>query len=73
MAAAQDGDRQAYRRVLNVVVERALTACAQDETAQQVDAFLERVLLTVHRALPTFEPKRSFGVWLDAIIAARLT
>ena len=72
MALAQAGDAVAYRRVLAACVKLAAsTARRQGVAADRVDDVVQDVLLTVHRALPTYDPSRPFQPWLRAIAARR--
>ena len=68
MELAQAGDKQAYRGVLTSCVPLA-TAAARRAGVQDaaVDNVVRDVLLTVHRAMPTYEPSRPFEPWLQAI------
>ncbi len=73
MAAAQDGDAAAYRRLLSEVTpfvrfvarRRGLDAAAAEDLAQDV-------LLTLHRVRHTFDPGRPFVPWLLSIAYRRL-
>jgi RNA polymerase sigma-70 factor (ECF subfamily) len=71
MAAAQDGDREAYRRLLGEVAPfiRAIVA-RQHRMADRVEDVVQDVLLTLHRVRHTYDPSRSFKHWL-AMIARR--
>ena len=68
MAAAQDGDGEAYRRLLEEllpVLRRIVRGRVYDrETAEDV---VQNVLLSIHRARHTYRPERSFGPWMRAI------
>ena len=68
MALSQAGDKQAYRRVLTACVPLAAAAAwragVQDAAVHDV---VRDMLLTVHRAMPTYEPSRPVGPWLQAI------
>ena len=68
MVLAQAGDKRAYHGVLTACVPLA-TAAARRAGVQDaaVDNVVRDVLLTVHRAMPTYEPSRPFGPWLQAI------
>jgi DNA-directed RNA polymerase specialized sigma24 family protein len=68
MELAQAGDKQAYRGVLTACVPLA-TAAAQRAGVQEaaLENVVRDVLLTVHRAMPTYEPSRPFEPWLQAI------
>lgn len=72
MAAAQDGDRRAYDRLLRdclpflrAVVRRRLRSDADVEDAVQ-DA-----LLTIHQIRATYDPTRPIRPWLAAIAERR--
>lgn len=72
MAAAQDGDRGAYERLLRETtpfVRRI--ARFQRVHPDAVDDVVQEVLLTVHRARQTYDPSRSFSAWLAAIAQRR--
>ncbi len=72
MAAAQAGDANAYQAVLRACVPvAAAIARRQGHTPDTVDDVVQEVLLTVHRALATYDPARPFGPWLRAIAARR--
>lgn len=72
MAAAQDGDRVAYARLLGEVVPyiRAIVF-AQHRTADRVEEVVQDVLLTIHRVRHTYDPQRPFRHWLAAIARRR--
>jgi RNA polymerase sigma-70 factor (ECF subfamily) len=72
MAAAQNGDRVAYERVLadSVGLIRAV-AQARGVPAAQLDDVVQETLLTVHRVRHTYDPSRSYQAWLAAIAARR--
>jgi RNA polymerase sigma-70 factor (ECF subfamily) len=72
MAAAQDGDRQAYARLLSEVVPViAAIASSQHRTRDRIDDVVQEVLLTVHRVRHTYDPARPFLPWLTAIARRR--
>jgi RNA polymerase sigma-70 factor (ECF subfamily) len=68
MAAAQDGDADAYRRLLEALLpalRRMVRARVYDrESAEDV---VQNILLSIHRARHTYRPERSFGPWMRAI------
>ena len=72
MAAAQDGDRQAYEKVLgdSVGLIRAV-ARRQGVAVDSLDDVVQETLLTVHRVRHTYDPSRSYDAWLAAIAARR--
>jgi RNA polymerase sigma-70 factor (ECF subfamily) len=73
MARAQDGDRQAYRTLLQDVTPylRALASrCFKDP--RDIEDAVQDVLLTVHAVRHTYDPGRPFGPWLVAIANRRI-
>ena len=72
MAAAQDGDRAAYERLLREIVPfvRAVVA-RQHRQADRVEDVVQDVLLSVHRVRHTYDPARPFRHWLAAIARRR--
>ena len=72
MIAAQAGDPAAYQAVLRACVPiAAATARRQGHSPDQVDDVVQEVLLTIHRALATYDPARPFMPWLRAIASRR--
>jgi RNA polymerase sigma factor (sigma-70 family) len=73
MARAQDGDRHAYRALLEDMTPylRALAARCFKEPSDAEDA-VQDVLLTVHAVRHTYDPGRPFGPWLVAISNRRI-
>ncbi len=72
MAQAQAGDQVAYREVLHACVPvAAASARRMGVRPGSVDDVVQDVLLTVHRALPTYDPARPFMPWLQAIATRR--
>lgn len=72
MAAAQNGDRDAYQRLLRDVVPfiRAIVA-RQHRTPDRIDDVVQDVLLTVHRVRHTYDPARPFQHWLATLARRR--
>lgn len=72
MAAAQDGDRQAYERVLadSLALVRAV-ARRRGVPPEAIDDVVQETLLTVHRVRHTYDPARSYDAWLAAIADRR--
>ncbi len=68
MAAAQDGDAEAYRALLEEILPmlRAMVR-ARVFDAAAADDVVQNVLLSVHRARHTYRPERPFRPWLNAI------
>jgi RNA polymerase sigma factor (sigma-70 family) len=73
MAAAQDGDRAAYRTLLEAVAPyvRALASRCFRDTGDIEDA-VQDVLLTIHAVRHAYDPARPFGPWLVAIANRRI-
>ncbi len=72
MAAAQEGDAAAYRRLLVAIAPfiRAIAA-RQHRAPDRVEDVVQDVLLTVHRVRHTYDPARPFAHWLAAIAKRR--
>ena len=73
MTRAQDGDRGAYRTLLEDMTPylRALAARCFKEPGDIEDA-VQDVLLTVHAVRHAYDPRRPFGPWLVAIANRRI-
>jgi RNA polymerase sigma-70 factor, ECF subfamily len=73
MARAQDGDGEAYRRLLGDIVPylRSL-ARRHHRDPGDVEDTVQDVLLTVHAIRHTYDPHRPFGPWLVAIARRRI-
>jgi RNA polymerase sigma-70 factor (ECF subfamily) len=73
MARAQDGDRQAYRTLLQDITPwlRAQASRCFRERCDVEDA-VQDVLLTVHAVRHTYDPGRPFGPWLATIANRRI-
>jgi RNA polymerase sigma factor (sigma-70 family) len=73
MARAQDGDRLAYRMLLEDMAPylRALAARSFREP-NDVEDTVQDVLLTVHAIRHAYDPGRPFGPWLLAIANRRI-
>ena len=68
MAAAQAGDAAAYRMLLRECVGLVHTLARQKGVARgRIDDVVQETLLSVHRAMQTYDPQRSFTAWLNAI------
>ena len=68
MAAAQDGDRGAYERLLREILPLLRAAVAPHyRHPDRIDEVIQDVLLSVHRARHTYDPTRPFRHWLMAI------
>lgn len=72
MAAAQTGDKIAYETLLRDVVPLIKSiARRQGVSADYADDVVQEVLLTIHRARQTYDPRRSFNAWLRVIAERR--
>lgn len=72
LAAAQQGDADAYRRFLKTIAPfvRALVR-RRIRAEDSVEDVVQDVLLTVHRVRHTYEPGCPVEPWLAAIVARR--
>lgn len=72
MAAAQDGDRAAYRELLRLC-EPMIRAAARRAglPPDLLDDAVQETLITLHNARQTYDPSRSFGAWLGTIAQRR--
>lgn len=73
MAHAQDGDREAYRRLLSAIAPyiRSLVV-RQHADVRDIEDVVQDVLLSVHAVRHTYDPNRPFGPWLVAITHRRI-
>jgi RNA polymerase sigma-70 factor (ECF subfamily) len=72
MRAAQSGDEAAYQAVLRACVPVAgAVARRTGVPADAIDDVVQDVLITIHRALRSYDPARPFLPWLRAIAARR--
>ncbi len=72
MASAQAGDAAAYATLLHACVKPAgAVARRLGVRPEAVDDVVQDTLMTVHRALPTYDPSRPFLPWLRAIANRR--
>ena len=73
MARAQDGDGEAYRRLLAAVTPylRSLAARRHRDPSDAEDT-VQDILLTIHAIRQTYDPTRPFGPWLATIANRRL-
>ena len=72
MARAQNGDRQAYRTLLEDITPylRSLAARCFKQSSD-IEDVVQDVLLTIHMVRHAYDPSRSFGPWLVAIANRR--
>jgi RNA polymerase sigma-70 factor (ECF subfamily) len=73
MAAAQRGDHDAYRDLLDAVQPMILGYLRRRiESEVAAEDVTQDVLLTMHRVRHTYDPERPFEPWLFAIARSRL-
>jgi RNA polymerase sigma-70 factor (ECF subfamily) len=73
MAAAQRGDHDAYRQLLEAVQPMVLGYVRRRiESEAAAEDVTQDVLLTMHRARHTYDPERPFEPWLFAVARSRL-
>jgi RNA polymerase sigma-70 factor (ECF subfamily) len=73
MARAQDGDRPAYRTLLDDMTPYIRSLAARWFKQQNdVEDAVQDVLLTVHLLRHAYDPSRPFGPWLVAIAHRRI-
>ncbi len=72
MARAQDGDRQAYRTLLQDVTPYLRSLAVRCfKHASDIEDAVQDVLLTVHMVRHAYDPRRPFGPWLVAVANRR--
>jgi RNA polymerase sigma-70 factor (ECF subfamily) len=73
MAHAQEGDRLAYRRLLEEITPylRSLVARHGALSGEAEDA-VQDILLTLHAVRHSYDPRRPFGPWLLTIARRRI-
>jgi RNA polymerase sigma factor (sigma-70 family) len=67
MVAAQNGNSLAYHRLLSEVAVRLRTYYARRLPQAMIDDIIQEVLVAIHLKRHTYDPSRSFEVWLIAI------
>lgn len=73
MRLAQAGDQEAYASLLVLLTSTTRQfARARLGGVPWIDDVVQETLLTVHRALQTYDPARPFGPWFYAIASSRL-
>lgn len=71
-AKAQKGDSAAYHELLTDVVPVIRRAVIKSmPSPDQADDVVQEVLISIHKALHTYEPDRPFTPWLMAIVNFR--
>ena len=72
MAAAQNGDQQAYAKLLKASLPLIQRIARQNGIRpDEIDDVVQDTLLTIHRARHTFDPARPYLPWLRAIVQRR--
>jgi RNA polymerase sigma-70 factor (ECF subfamily) len=73
MKRAQDGDREAYERLLTELIPHLRRfICRQLKNSEGVDDVMQDVLIAIHRDRHTYDPTRSFVSWTYAIARHRV-
>ncbi|MFO1185767.1 MAG: sigma-70 family RNA polymerase sigma factor [Bauldia sp.] len=75
MAAAQDGDRAAYRRLLDAILpilRRAVARRSAAIAAADREDIVQDILMAIHAGRASYNPARPFLPWLLAIANNRL-
>ncbi len=73
MARAQDGDREAYRALLEGITPYIRSLAARCfKLPSDVEDAVQDVLLTVHMVRHAYDPGRPFGPWLVTIANRRI-
>ena len=69
MRAAQAGDTDAYRQLLNAIQPkvRAIVRSKIQESAA-ADDVVQNALLSIHRGRATYRSERPFGPWMRAVV-----
>lgn len=67
MARAQDGDREAYRAVLDDITPGLLRFFRSRVNADEAEDLVQDTLIALHRARHTYDPTRPLEPWLFAI------
>jgi RNA polymerase sigma factor (sigma-70 family) len=73
MARAQDGDKVAYRRLLEDTTPYLRSLAARHRALSgEAEDVVQDILLTLHAVRHTYDPGRPFGPWLVAIARRRI-
>jgi RNA polymerase sigma-70 factor (ECF subfamily) len=75
MRAAQAGDSGAYLELLRIITPRIREIVQRNRGfagPAEVEDLVQDVLLSLHAVRATYDPSRSFGPWLFAIVRNRL-
>ncbi len=73
LRAARAGDARAYAAFLQGITPLIRMALGSNIPPSQRDDVVQEILVSVHRALPTYDTGRPLRPWLNAIIAYRKT
>jgi len=69
MRAAQVGDTESYRELLNAIQPRIRAiVLARIRDAAAAEDVVQNALLSIHRGRATYRPERPFGPWMRAIV-----
>ena len=72
MAAAQEGDRAAYERLLREILPFIRSIVRRQHRApDRIEDVVQDVLLTLHRVRHTYDPSRPFTHWLATVARRR--
>lgn len=74
MAEAQTGNQNSYRQLLNEIapfIHRILLKSLSRK--DQAEDIVQEVLLSIHKAMATYDPERPFIPWMMAIVNFRRT
>ena len=73
-ALAQDGDKRAYSALIEQLIPFARSVLAGKlAEIDWIDDVVQDALISMHKALPTYQAGRSFKAWFIAIIHYRKT
>jgi RNA polymerase sigma-70 factor (ECF subfamily) len=73
MARAQDGDRVAYRRLLEDITPYLRSLAVRHRALSgEVEDTVQDILVTLHAVRHTYDPGRPLGPWLVAIARRRI-
>src|SRR5262245_44763535 len=76
MGQVQQGDRLAYRRLLNEVVpilRGTIRSRRPFLSVHDIEDLVQDILLSMHIARATYDPRRSFRPWLMGIAQHRIS
>lgn len=73
MAGAQDGDHQAYRRLLEEIAPYLQRLARRRlRNSEDVEDVVQDILLAIHAIRHTYDPHRPFGPWFVTIASHRI-